>query len=79
MGAETIPAPWDQAQKITPPVMAMRAATTMSTTRQVLPVFLIVAVVIMVLLRNRRGKCTPARGIGRPAGHFENSTPLRRY
>ena len=28
-------APWDQAQKITPPAMAIRAATTMSTTRQV--------------------------------------------
>src|SRR4029453_15722157 len=34
MGMDTIAAPWDQAQKITPPAMAIKAATTMSTTRQ---------------------------------------------
>ena len=35
IGADTSAAPWDQAQKMTPPAMAIKAATTMSTTRQV--------------------------------------------
>ncbi|ADX74807.1 hypothetical protein Asphe3_37090 [Pseudarthrobacter phenanthrenivorans Sphe3] len=47
MGAETAAAPWDHAQKITPPAMAIRAATTMSTTRQDLAVLFFTAVVAM--------------------------------